>query len=327
MQKGYFVISLDFELFWGMFDKHTLKSYGDHIAGEKEAIPKMLQLFSEYDIHATWATVGMLMARDKTELLKLLPSPTLQPTYQDQSVSSYFYIENTEMGTNEQDDPYHYGPSLLEKILYTPNQEIANHTFSHFYCVDGKKNDPEIFTADMDAFITIAKTYDISATSIVFPRNQTSKEALAVCKTKGITAYRGNEKHFLYRAREDKKQSFFIRGLRLLDHYINITGAHTYKIPKMKDGLVNVPASRFLRPWSKVLRLFEPVRMRRITRAMTRAAKRGEVFHLWWHPHNFGINQDQNFKNLTHILEHYKVLEEKYGMHSASMKEIATLAS
>jgi hypothetical protein len=70
----------------------------------------------------------------------------------------------------------------------------------------------------------------------------------------------------------------------------------------------------------------EPLRMFRIKRAMTHAAKRGEVFHLWWHPHNFGIHQEENFKNLTKILEHYKKLQEKYGMQSASMKELATIA-
>ena len=79
-KKGYFVISLDFELFWGMFDKHTIESYGERIVGEKTAIPKMLALFSEYDIHATWATVGMLMARDRDELLSLLPPEHLRPT-------------------------------------------------------------------------------------------------------------------------------------------------------------------------------------------------------------------------------------------------------
>lgn len=325
-QKGYFVISLDFELFWGMFDKVTISEYGERIQGEQTAIPRMLALFSEYGIHATWATVGMLMVRNKDELLSLLPPKELQPTYEDMGVSSYRYIETMPIGRSEQDDTYHFGSTLVQKILATPHQEIGNHTFSHYYCIDGHKNSDEVFSADIDAFNRIAETYGVRATSIVFPRNQTNPEALTVCYKKGIRAYRGNENHFFYEARKDSAQSLFIRGLRLLDHYLNISGYHTYIIEKRENQILNIPASRFLRPWSKALSFLEPLRMRRIKNAMTHAAKCGEVFHLWWHPHNFGIDQEENFRNLTEILKHYKTLEEKYGMQSASMSDLTNLA-
>jgi hypothetical protein len=75
------------------------------------------------------------------------------------------------------------------------------------------------------------------------------------------------------------------------------------------------------------LSFLEPLRMRRIKRSMTRAAKRGEVFHLWWHPHNFGIHQEENFRNLETILKHFEYLRSTYGMQSASMSEIAIIAS
>jgi hypothetical protein len=91
--------------------------------------------------------------------------------------------------------------------------------------------------------------------------------------------------------------------------------------------MVNVPASRFLRPYMKALGFLEPLRLLRVKRAMTHAAKRGEVFHLWWHPHNFGVNQEQNFKNLESILSHYKKLRERHGMQSASMKDIASYST
>lgn len=321
--ESYFVISLDFELFWGMFDKVTISEYGERIQGEQTAIPRMLALFSEYGIHATWATVGMLMARNKNELLSLLPPKELRPTYEDMNVSSYRYIETMPIGRSETDDKYHFGSSLVQKILATPQQEIGNHTFSHYYCIDGHKNSDEVFSADIDAFNRIAETYGINATSIVFPRNQTSLEALRTCYKKGIRAYRGNENHFLYEARKDSSQSLFIRGLRLLDHYLNISGHNTYTIEKRENEIVNIPASRFLRPWSKTLRFLEPLRMRRIKNAMTHAGKHGEVFHLWWHPHNFGIDQEENFKNLEEILKHFKILQEKYGMQSASMSDLA----
>jgi hypothetical protein len=149
-----------------------------------------------------------------------------------------------------------------------------------------------------------------------------NNSALRVCSEKGITAYRGNENHFLYRARKDNEQSLFIRGLRLIDHYINISGHNTYKIKKPESRILDVPASRFFRPYLPVLKIFEPLRLLRIKRAMTYAAKHGEVFHLWWHPHNFGINQSENFRNLEDILNHYKKLQKVYGLESRNMKEL-----
>lgn len=328
-RKGYFVVSLDFELFWGMTDTTTLEVYGKHIAGERTAIPRMLELFTTYGIHATWATVGMLMARDKTELLSLLPPYDLRPTYPDPRMSTYHYIEHTKLGESEKDDIYHYGPSLVEQILETPHQELANHTFSHYYAVDGSANSEAILARDLDMHATISKTYGVTTSSIVFPRNQVSHTALQVLEEKGMTAYRGTENHFLYRARGYQDQSLFVRALRLIDHYINISGSHTYPLPhtSVRRLCVNVPASRFLRPYMPALSFLEPLRMLRIKRAMTRAAKRGEVFHLWWHPHNFGIHQTENFKNLTEILEHYKKLQTEYGMKCTSMKEIVAITS
>lgn len=322
-KHGYFVISLDFELFWGMFDKVTLEQYGENIAGERTAIPRMLTLFTQYGIHATWATVGMLMTRSRRELLSLLPPPHLRPQYEDMRASAYHHIETAHIGENEKTDIYHFGPSLVTMIHETPHQEIGNHTFSHYYCVDGRANPAEIFARDLDAYTAIAQTYTIVAKSIVFPRNQADDAALRVCAEKGITAYRGNENHILYRPRKDVAQSRLIRAFRLLDHYVNLSGHHTYPFPTQEDGLpLNIPASRFLRAWSKRLRFFEWLRIRRITRSMTHAAKNGEVFHLWWHPHNFGINQDENFKNLEIILRHFAYLEKTYGMQSASMHDL-----
>ncbi len=326
-QPGYFVISLDFELFWGMADKYTLKEYGDNVLGERTALPRILKCFTEHSIHATWATVGMLMTRNRDELLYLLPPKDLRPKYGDMRLSSYAYIENTRIGNNESEDPYHYGPTLVSLILNTPHQELANHTFSHFYVLDGNQNLANILERDLDAHALISKTYDRTTSSIIFPRNQVNDAALKVCFEKGMTAYRGNENHFLYAARKDDAQSFLIRGLRLLDHYINLSGSHTYSLPfKVEGRPVNIPSSRFLRPYMRVLSFLEPLRMHRIKRSMTRAAKRGEVFHLWWHPHNFGINQKENFKNLEIILEHFEYLRKEYKMQSATMNEVAIRA-
>jgi len=54
---------------------------------------------------------------------------------------------------------------------------------------------------------------------------------------------------------------------------------------------------------------------------MTYAAKNGLMYHLWWHPHNFGNNIEENFNTLKSILEHFRFLNEKYNFESKTMAE------
>ena len=60
MQYGTFVISLDFELLWGVRDQRTIADYGANILGVRQVVPALLDLFAERNIACTWATVGLL---------------------------------------------------------------------------------------------------------------------------------------------------------------------------------------------------------------------------------------------------------------------------
>src|SRR6266487_5798938 len=60
VQYGALVISLDFELLWGVRDKRTIADYGANILGVRRVIPALLDLFAERNIACTWATVGLL---------------------------------------------------------------------------------------------------------------------------------------------------------------------------------------------------------------------------------------------------------------------------
>jgi hypothetical protein len=56
---------------------------------------------------------------------------------------------------------------------------------------------------------------------------------------------------------------------------------------------------------------------------MTYAAIHGLTYHLWWHPHNFGINMTENFSFLEKILSHYSELNKQYHFQSMSMSEVS----
>jgi hypothetical protein len=79
------------------------------------SIPKALLLFEKYDIHATWATVGFLFAKNKSQLLSFCPIE--RPTYVNESLSYYKLIDENEVGNDEQEDPYHFAHSLITLIL------------------------------------------------------------------------------------------------------------------------------------------------------------------------------------------------------------------
>lgn len=137
--------------------------------------------------------------------------------------------------------------------------------------------------------------------------------------------YRGNEEMWIYASCATNKFKVWIqRALRLLDSYIGITGHNCYDYSDIPDahGLNNIKSSRFFRPYSKKLFFLEPIRMRRIKKQMKHAAIHHQVFHLWWHPHNFGVNRKENFRNLNEILEYYDFLKERYGMKSLNMGEL-----
>jgi len=159
--------------------------------------------------------------------------------------------------------------------------------------------------------------------SIIFPRNQYDENYLRIAKEEGIFAFRGNENNFLQKPRGQKNINLFVRFFRLIDTYINLTGYNIHnKVSIDENGLINLPASFFFRPFQKTLKVFERFKLRRIKKAMLSAAKTNSMFHLWWHPHNFGCNSIENLQQLKEVLEYYKFLNNTYYMQSLNMKEV-----
>lgn len=317
--KGALVISLDFELKWGVRHRPVNRSYRANLHGAREVIPRILALFGEFDVAATWATVGFLFARSRHERERY--TPHLKPAYADPALSPY----NELTGSNEFDDPLHYAPSLIQTILATPRQEIATHTFSHYFTREAGQNS-EAFCADLQAAQAIAATYGIHLTSIVLPRNQQNPAYDQILLDRGITAYRGNPASRMWRFADRETADRLTKRLtRLLDAYLTIDrqNTQTWSSVAQPNGLCNVRASTFLRPYDPRFAALEPLRLRRIVHSMQRAAERNELFHLWWHPHNFGRHIEENLAMLRSILRAYLRCRKRWGMESLSMANVA----
>ncbi len=315
LSRPSFTISLDFELFWGVYDVASFESYGSNIIGGRKAIPKILSLFKQYDIHATWATVAMLSFENKKELMSYLPE--VRPVYARSNIDPYAHLKN--VGKNESEDPYHFGYSLLQQITDVDGMEIGSHSFSHFYCLE--QDNDRAFRADLEAANESFRRLNIETKSLIFCRNQYDNSDLFTARELGFTSFRGNEEHFLYKPRQSKQHAI-VRGGRLIDAYVNIAGNNCSVPREDLTGLINIPSSRFLRPYFNN-KYLEFLRLRRIKLSMLNAAKNSKGFHLWWHPHNFGSNLDENMAFLTSILNFYKFLNDEYGMNSLNMSEVS----
>ncbi len=321
MNNGSFVISLDFELLWGVRDKRSIESYGDNIKNVHQIIPRLLDLFSKYEISATFSTVGFIFMKNKKELLENYPA-TL-PNYANVLLSPYSnHIQSID--DNGSEDIYHFAPDLINEIKKHSNHEIGTHTFSHYYCLESGQTLDE-FRADISKAVQVAERVQIEITSIIFPRNQYSDLYLNACAELGIKCYRGNEESWLYKAKSGENETKIRRIFRLADAYVNLSGYNCYPYSEISNFFpINIPSSRLLRPYSDKLNFLDNLKQKRITKAMTYAAKNNQVFHLWWHPHNFGNNQNENFQFLEKILIHYKKLNESFNFKSFTMSNLAS---
>ena len=88
-----------------------------------------------------------------------------------------------------------------------------------------------------------------------------------------------------------------------------------------------LPASRMLRPYSKGNSFFNAVRLTRILNEMEKAARLHEIYHLWWHPHNFGNNPKASMDELHKIVDQFRRLKEQFGMESLTMEELGNQVS
>ncbi|MRU15691.1 hypothetical protein FDP25_09640 [Roseovarius sp. A21] len=316
---GKFIVSLDFELMWGVRYHMGRDDYGDAVLGGRQAIPEILKLFSQYGVHATWATVGLLFARTRKEMLDYIPDDL--PKYTNASLSNYEAIQG-DIGENEKEDPYHFGRSLLDLVAETPGQEVATHTFSHFYCLEDGQT-LSAFKADIQSAKAIAKSAGHELKSIVFPRNQYHDDHVEICVAEGITTFRGQPDVFAYRTMANRDVTPLVRGVRLLDSIMPVVPRTDPRRPKQCAGATDVKASRFLRPWRSSLPAYSTLHLNRIRSEMRTAAQQGRQFHLWWHPHNFGRNARENLMQLEKVLEEYARLRLSHGMESVTMSDAA----
>jgi|688.fasta_scaffold56307_5 peptidoglycan/xylan/chitin deacetylase (PgdA/CDA1 family) len=314
-KQGVFCISLDFELQWGVFEKMKVgnNQANSYFINTRIAIPEMLDLFSQYDIQVTWAIVGMIYNQN-LEMWKM-NRPDLLPGYINKSISSYHWCD---VRGQYLDESNLFAPELIDHINATPGAEIGTHSYSHYYCHEKGQTIPQ-FRADLEKAKELALSKGIAFESLVFPRNQFNGEYMEVCHQMGIKSVRTNPDKWYWDT--SKKDTWAVKIMRTADVWFPINKKSVVPLDSIDitETPLKIPASRLYRAWTNN-RILNALKMKRIFSEMTKAAKTGGLYHLWWHPHNFGNHPLECLRELKAILQHYTFLNKEYGLLSMNMK-------
>ena len=262
----------------------------------------------------------MLFAENEEEWQHF--SPLHKPSYRNKNYSAYEWKK--QFGLNSD---LHFAPDLVKSILETPGQEIGSHTFAHFYTLM-RGQSPIQFRMDLQAAQKIAgEKFGIQLKSLVFPRNHINNQYLSICGEEGFDQVRVNPKNWFWQ--ETQHSSLLKRLSRTADCFVPMGKQTSYSLKEVEKEEESEPwrmaASRLLRPHYGSNSIVNIWRLNRIFHEMTHAAKHGEIYHLWWHPHNFGHHPADSLRELDKILQHYHKLKNQFGMLSLSMKELGTL--
>ena len=306
---GIFTISLDFELIWGTLDLFGPEKFRSICLRERVVVERLLELFAEFEVSATWCTVGHLFLRECADHHGVKHPQIVRPNH---AWVSNDWFAHDPCG-DESSEPVFYGRSLIEKILACRvPQELGCHTFSHAIFGDPGCSKATART-ELAECVKLARQMGVEMRSFVFPRNRVGH--LDVLQEFGFTCYRSREPQWYERWPEAVKRA---------GHLFNVLVATEppVSLPQLDEGgLWHTPASMLYFPMKGNRRHFVPVsvRVKRARKGLDAAVKRKRVFHLWFHPTDMAEEIDRMFAGLRSILEYARTLRARGDIETLPM--------
>lgn len=318
LDKGVFILSLDFELIWGTLDLFGPDRFRKACELERELIiERLLALLEEFELPATWCVLGHLFLDQCSPKNGRKHPEILRPAH---SWVDRDWFECDPGGT-EESAPIFLGRSLVEKIrgCRVP-QEIGSHSFSHIIFGDPGCS-REVAESDIAACVRLAREIGIELRSFAFPRNAVGH--LDVLKKYGFVCYRGPEPHWY-----DRRDLPSLP--RRLAHLFDVLTAARPPVvlpEEHGDGLWNIPGSMIYFPMHG-LRRYIPLflRVRRALKGLDAAARGRRIFHLWFHPTNLADETDRLFNGLRTIFIHASELRAAGALRFATMSSVVASA-
>ncbi len=278
-EKPTVVFSIDFEMAWAWrFARRSPELCVERGLHERAQVPKLVRVFNDYGIPATWATVGHLFLDSCRRGSGGLP-------HDDLPHCGHFSAEQWEFTTGDwyqhdpctdvRRDPAWYAPDLIEQIANAgARHEIGCHTFSHMglgqYCT------PEIATAEIEACNIAMRRFGLEPKSFVFPGNDPGN--FDVLARGGMTSVRW----------------FPVPGVELSGPF------------RSEEGILlmhgSMPVESRLGRWNTAVRLL------RMKSYLRRAIHESLVLHIWFHP---SLQTTHIIDVLDPFLRHCAELREK----------------
>jgi peptidoglycan/xylan/chitin deacetylase (PgdA/CDA1 family) len=290
MPRGAFTISIDVEILWGVWDSAPTKAER-HCADLERAITKrLLRLFHQYGVRATWAVVARLLDGER----------------------GFDGLRGT--------PDCWFAPDIVEAIRADAvGHEIGSHSYRHIYFHASTR---EEVLDDLRRAEAVHGAHGLPFASFVFPRNQIAH--LDVLEEVGIKVYRSTDGGILRWAAE--RAARLRPALNLLEKALAVPSPLVR--PIMHDnGLVELPSSMLLMARNGMRRLVHPRALeRKITDGVRRAAGEGSLFHLWFHPSNFYDDPDVQFGILERGLAEAAALRDRGQLDIRTMGDFVELA-
>ncbi|MBX3272708.1 MAG: polysaccharide deacetylase family protein [Sandaracinaceae bacterium] len=283
------VLSLDFELRWGLHDVlgADRDAYRASLEGTREVVPRLLRMLTERGVSATWACVGALACAGWEDYLARAPAP---PEYAAERLR--FDLRWSEW---DPEGALHFAPELVAAVARTPGQELGSHTFSHLFLGEAgvMRRDARADAAATRALFE--ERFGVRPRSLVFPRNQVC--FTDVLASEGIRVVRTNPPAWYWSRTLTQDEVLPLRVARLIDSVDPLTRRAA---PPRVSRVVETIGSVLLRVSAP-----EPV-FRAVQVKLAREARRlrgGDVLHLWLHPHNLGAAPGPRLARMEALLD------------------------
>ena len=273
-KKASFVISIDLELAWGVWDKLNSTNVQKIIDTERLVCDNLLNIFDDNEMPVTWAVVAALLDN-----------------------------KNKMMGNLNQ--KAWYAPDILDNILNSKTKHlVASHSYAH---KEFNTCSNEEINEDFEKSIFFLKSFNINTDVFIFPRNNVFH--LDVLKKFNFKTYRSIDKSWYKKVYKYNK--FLGKISNLIDKVIPIK---TNSVSPLIDqfGLTEIPTSILLISKNGIRTIVTNFSMfKKIKDGIDLAISKNECFHIWFHPSNFYYQTNKQFDLLKKIIDYVNLKREQ----------------
>jgi peptidoglycan/xylan/chitin deacetylase (PgdA/CDA1 family) len=314
LDRGVFLLSLDFELIWGTLDLFGPEGFRRACLAERELVPRLLGLLARYRVSATWCIVGHLFLDRCPKDAHPRHPEIVRPRHAWKRGD--WFAEDP--GGDEASQPLFFGRGLVRQIHDCPvAQEIGSHSFSHVIFGDPGCS-RECADSELRASVLAARELGIKLRSFAFPRNSVGH--LDVLRDHSFASFRGPGPRWY---EQEEPPGPLARLARLVD--VLLAKQPPALLPRFAgEGLWDLPGSMIYHPMHG-LRRYIPLglRVKRASKGLRAAANEKKLFHLWFHPTNLADESETMFEGLEKILFEVSALRDQGRLETLTMGALA----